>query len=200
MTRHAVSAYHRIAVGDVVVRILGGAPMALLVTNIDEDLIHCGGPAGWTFDRNSGWEVDEEIGWGPNFGVTGSYLLPPGETAADVRPWPLRDSDPVPPPFVAFRTATGSQYEVDNLALEWRRTSVTLASGVLRAESGSLLGSVDPQLGRPVLLIGPPFADGLGNRVVITTPVVEIAEVRERREERMAAANAVSAAPKSTES
>lgn len=75
--------------------------------------------------------------------------------------------------MVRFRTQTGSRYEVDNVALTWRRTP-TLASGVLRSESGQLLAAVKPVLGESVVLIGPPFEDGLGNRRVLTTPVVEI--------------------------
>jgi hypothetical protein len=61
--------------GNVVTRMLGGElPMMLRVTKITDDLIFCGD---WTFDRATGAEVDEELGWGPQFGVTGSYLKPP---------------------------------------------------------------------------------------------------------------------------
>src|ERR1041385_4195687 len=60
--------------GDLVVRCLGGAPMELRVTSVDEAFIYCGDPGiGWKFDRDSGVEVDEEIGWGPAFGIVGSY-------------------------------------------------------------------------------------------------------------------------------
>lgn len=56
--------------GDVVTRLIGGVmPMELTVTAVDERLIHCGP---WTFDRETGAEVDEELGWGPE--GTGSYL------------------------------------------------------------------------------------------------------------------------------
>jgi hypothetical protein len=62
--------------GDVVTRILGGLPIDLRVTGIDEHFIYCGPPGvGWKFDRVTGVEVDEEIGWGvPPVGVVGSYL------------------------------------------------------------------------------------------------------------------------------
>ena len=62
--------------GDVVTRILGGSPMDLRVTGVDERFIYCGPPGvGWKFDRETGIEVDEEIGWGvPPAGVVGSYL------------------------------------------------------------------------------------------------------------------------------
>lgn len=56
--------------GDIVMRVLAGViPMALIVSKVDEKLIHCGD---WTFDRTTGAEVDEELGWG-NAG-TGSFL------------------------------------------------------------------------------------------------------------------------------
>ena len=62
--------------GDVVTRILGGAPMQLEVTSVDDTLIHCGDPGvGWSFDRITGAEVDDELGWGPQYRMTGSYLV-----------------------------------------------------------------------------------------------------------------------------
>jgi hypothetical protein len=44
----------------------GRIPMLLSVTAVDEELIHSGeAGAGWSFDR----------GWGPDFGISGSYLV-----------------------------------------------------------------------------------------------------------------------------
>ncbi len=65
--------------GDRVRRMLGGAiPIDLIVTDVTEDLILCGEAGiGWSCDRVTGAEVDEEIAWGPRFGKTGSYLVPP---------------------------------------------------------------------------------------------------------------------------
>ena len=61
--------------GDVVTRMLGGqVPMPLHVSKVDDTLIHCGP---WTFDRKTGAEVDHDLGWGPAYGRTGSYLVPP---------------------------------------------------------------------------------------------------------------------------
>ena len=61
--------------GDMVKRMLAGIiPMTLRVTEVDEHLIHCG-PQGWTFDRKTGFEVDDDLGWGPSRGVTGSYII-----------------------------------------------------------------------------------------------------------------------------
>lgn len=60
-----------VKVGDVVQRYLAGdVPfMELVVTDVDDSLVHCGD---WTFDRQTGAEVDDVLGWGPN--GTGTYL------------------------------------------------------------------------------------------------------------------------------
>jgi hypothetical protein len=68
-----------IQVGDKVVRMLAGTiPMELKVTEITEDLIVCGW---WTFDKRTGAEVDEELGWGPppKYDHTGSYIRLPAK-------------------------------------------------------------------------------------------------------------------------
>jgi hypothetical protein len=59
--------------GDTVFRWLGecSTPMLLLVKSITEKRIICAG--GWEFDRATGMEVDEDLGWGPG-GVTGSWI------------------------------------------------------------------------------------------------------------------------------
>lgn len=51
-------------VGDKVMRYISSEriPMGpMTVTEIDEELIHCGP---WTFDRELGFEVDPDLGWG----------------------------------------------------------------------------------------------------------------------------------------
>jgi hypothetical protein len=67
--------------GTRVTRLVGGSiPMVLVVTSVDDRFIYCGEEgAGWKFDRQSGAEVDEELGWGP--GLTGSFLVHEGEAA-----------------------------------------------------------------------------------------------------------------------
>ncbi len=51
--------------GDVIERMLGfSIPMYLVVQEVTETIIDCG----WTFDRNTGLEVDEDIS------VTVSYI------------------------------------------------------------------------------------------------------------------------------
>ena len=81
MTRRT---FEYVTAGDVVTRILGGAPMRLTVTSVDDELIHCGEPGvGWSFDRVTGVEVDHELGWGPMYGIAGSYLVHDGEQDSD---------------------------------------------------------------------------------------------------------------------
>jgi len=178
--RPGESPFLRIKAGDIVVRILGGAPMELGVTDVDDKFIYCGpNRVGWKFDRLTGIEVDEEIGWGPQFGVSGSYLLPPGETEAydtDLLHSERPQQRPLPERF-RFQTATGSRYEVDNRELTWHRIIATLASGLLRSGSGRLVSQVDPVIGLRVVLVCEPFAPGLGTRLVVTTPVVTIEEL-----------------------
>lgn len=171
-----ISPWRSVSIGDIVVRMLAGAPMPLTVTAADDERIYCGGSGGWTFDRATGVEVDDELGWGPAYGITGSFLLPPGEVDGDLRN--ARGTQrPRVPNRVIFRTETGSRYEVDNRARTWRRTP-TLASGVLRSEEGSLTEPVFPVLGWPVVLIGERNPDGETNRVVVTTRVVEVKALR----------------------
>ena len=65
-------------VGDKVTRMLAGTiPMELAITKITEDRIICGA---WEFDKKTGAEIDEELGWGPppEFEITGSFIKMPG--------------------------------------------------------------------------------------------------------------------------
>jgi hypothetical protein len=61
------------AVGDVVSRVMGaGGPSSRLkISEITETEIVCGR---WKFDKATGAEIDEELGWGPPPLATGSYL------------------------------------------------------------------------------------------------------------------------------
>ena len=54
-----------IAAGDFVLRRFGGVPkpLRLKVTLVTADRIICAG--GWEFDRQSGAEIDEDLGWYP---------------------------------------------------------------------------------------------------------------------------------------
>lgn len=63
----------QLKVGDPVVRTLAGIPMHLKVTAITGDRIICGA---WEFDRATGVEIDDDLGWGPAHGFSGSYIQP----------------------------------------------------------------------------------------------------------------------------
>lgn len=59
--------------GDVVVRYLAGElRMELTVTEVTRDRIICGD---WEFDRTTGAEIDEVLGWGSPPKSTGSYIV-----------------------------------------------------------------------------------------------------------------------------
>lgn len=78
--------------GDQVLRMLAGSiPMPLKVTEVTETEILCGKrDIGWMFDRKTGAEIDEDLGWGPPPKMTGSYILPP------VPPLEVKTDDYVP--------------------------------------------------------------------------------------------------------
>lgn len=56
-------------VGHFAIRNMAGIEMKLRITEVTDKLIVCGS---WTFDRATGAEIDEDLGWGPN--LTGSVL------------------------------------------------------------------------------------------------------------------------------
>jgi hypothetical protein len=68
-----------IKTGDKVKRQFGPTPgpiMVLHVTEVDDELIYCGPKeTGWSFDRATGAEVDHGLGWGPMYGMTGTFLI-----------------------------------------------------------------------------------------------------------------------------
>ena len=67
-----MAGFEKLKVGDVVVRMLAGTiPMKLQVSEITEQLIVC---SAWQFDKATGAEIDEELGWGPPPLMTGSYI------------------------------------------------------------------------------------------------------------------------------
>ena len=64
--------FEKVGVGDMVVRMLAGTlPMKLHVSRVTDQIITCGD---WEFDRETGAEIDELLGWGPPPLMTGSYL------------------------------------------------------------------------------------------------------------------------------
>lgn len=66
--------FENLDVGDMVTRMLGGTiPMKLPVSAMTDQIITC---SAWQFDRATGAEIDEILGWGPPPLMTGSYLDP----------------------------------------------------------------------------------------------------------------------------
>jgi hypothetical protein len=62
--------------GDTLTRCMSGEIfIPVKVTDVEEGIIYVGKPDGWRFDQVTGMEIDEELGYGPQFGITGSYLL-----------------------------------------------------------------------------------------------------------------------------
>jgi hypothetical protein len=59
--------------GDKVTRNMAGIIMELTVESVTEDRIITAG--GWEFCRRTGVEIDDYLGWGPQYGVTGSFLV-----------------------------------------------------------------------------------------------------------------------------
>ena len=66
--------FENVKVGDTVVRMLAGTlPMKLRVSKVTAEVITC---AAWDFDRTTGAEIDDLLGWGPPPLMTGSFLDP----------------------------------------------------------------------------------------------------------------------------
>lgn len=62
---------HDVVVGDTVFRFIGNAILRpIQVTAVTDERIVCGA---WEFDKRTGAEIDELLGWGPT--LTGSYIL-----------------------------------------------------------------------------------------------------------------------------
>lgn len=58
--------------GQKVIRLLAGTiPVPMTITRVHEGLVHCGP---WQFDDETGIEEDPELGFGVEFGLTGSYI------------------------------------------------------------------------------------------------------------------------------
>jgi len=74
--------------GDRITRLLAGEiPVRMRVLRVAGDLVYCTLPSItgkvaarrsliWAFDRTTGAEIDDSLGWGPAYGVTGSFLVP----------------------------------------------------------------------------------------------------------------------------
>lgn len=62
----------QLKVGDTVTRNFCGIYRDWRITSIKDNLITIG--MGWMFDLKTGAEVDDDLQWGPEHGITGSYL------------------------------------------------------------------------------------------------------------------------------
>lgn len=68
-----MKSFDRLKVGDDVTRMIGGViPMKLKVTAVTDKTVACGD---WTFDKQTGFEIDDELEWGPQYGASGSQLV-----------------------------------------------------------------------------------------------------------------------------
>ena len=68
--------------GDRVLRLIDGRLMAMVVREVCPTVIICDAclgdgvlPGGWEFDRETGIEEDEELGWGVKYSKSGSVSL-----------------------------------------------------------------------------------------------------------------------------
>ena len=77
--------------------------------------------------------------------------------------------------MIAFTTATGSVYTVDDENKTWARPENPESTGV-RTTSGSFLDRTEIAIGKRVLFVCPPLEGG-DVRIVHTTHVVSIQEV-----------------------
>ena len=74
--------------GDQVLRLLGERTMLMGVREVHHAVLVCDAlykdnttfPGGWEFDRKTGIEEDPELGWGVEFGKSGSRLIHPEES------------------------------------------------------------------------------------------------------------------------
>jgi hypothetical protein len=94
--------------GDTVIRLIAGElEMPMRVLQADDELISCtlldlGQEDAiergliWTFDRRTGLEVDDGLGWGPRWQRTGSELVATNPAERELlAPVPVEPADPV---------------------------------------------------------------------------------------------------------
>lgn len=69
----------QVKIGDKIIRNICGTCMTFVVTDLTDTIIICGGDRnehnGWWFDRETGAEIDEDLGWGPPPKMTGSFAV-----------------------------------------------------------------------------------------------------------------------------
>jgi len=73
------------------------------------------------------------------------------------------------------KTETGSVYLLNRSRMSWRRASSSKYP--IRTDNGSLLEWPSIEVGKPLILIGPPLTEGADVRVISTSLITEIKEV-----------------------
>jgi hypothetical protein len=71
-------------------------------------------------------------------------------------------------------TESGSVYKVNTDAGTWDRIQETDESGPLRTDGGELTNVYDMEIGKRMILFGPPIVPMTSGRIIMTTPVVRI--------------------------
>jgi len=156
--------FQDIKVDDVVTRMLAGTvAMNLKVSEISEKLIHCGP---WTFSRQSGAEIDDELGWGEK--GTGSFLVLSLTNMQNVAK-------------VDVETESGSIYHLDKEEMTWEKTranpnpnSWPISTQPVRTPGGKLLRWPVIEPGKGLELIGPPLDSTADYRKITTTWITRI--------------------------
>ena len=69
-------------IGDEVTRNMAGIKIKFKITELTSERIICGP---WEFDRRTGAEIDDDLGWGPYPKMTGSYIEECGATVYQVK-------------------------------------------------------------------------------------------------------------------
>lgn len=69
----SASSFAYLQPGDTAIRLLAGRiPTEITIKTVTDDLIIS--DCGWEFDRTTGFEIDEELGFTPATGVIASFL------------------------------------------------------------------------------------------------------------------------------
>lgn len=75
---------------------------------------------------------------------------------------------------LTFKTETGSTYELDKIAMTWKRADKSVDSGKIRQEGGSLTEWPEVRIGYPVHLFDTAILPGHVAHAVRTSLVVHI--------------------------
>jgi hypothetical protein len=130
--------------GDAITRLLGGRiPIPMRVVRVEDDVLYCKRRDDsdetanrhnlvWTFDRVTGWEIDEDLGWGPRYGFTGSILVADDDPRAQDRASTSTEhaTDVTQPRVIELRKP------VDGLVEQYERDRALFADEIAEAVLG----------------------------------------------------------------